>query len=81
MVLTHDGILLSFKKMNPICSNMNGPRYYHTKWSKSDGQRADNIWYHLYVESKKTDLQTQKTSSSSPKETGGGRCDKLGGWD
>ena len=36
-------------------------------------------WYNqTFLE---TDLQTQKTSSSSPKETGGGRCDKLGGWD
>ena len=36
-------------------------------------------WYNQT--SLETDLQTQKTSPSSPKETGGGRCDKLGGWD
>ena len=35
---------------NAICSNMDGPRDYHTKWSN---QRKKNIWYHLYVESKK----------------------------
>ena len=59
---------------------MNGPRDYHTKWSQSDKQKADIIWYHLYVESKKwsnqtsleTDLQTQKTNSRLPKETGWG---------
>ena len=37
---------------NAICSNMDGTRDYHTKWSKSDRERqiaSDN----LYVESKK----------------------------
>ena len=35
------GILLSHKKEwnNAICSNMDGPRDYHTKWSKSDRER------------------------------------------
>ena len=34
----YDGILLSHKKEwnNAICSNMDGLRDYHTKWSKSD---------------------------------------------
>ena len=38
---THNGILLSHKKEwnNAICSNMDGPRDYHTKWSKSDKER------------------------------------------
>ena len=31
-----------------ICSNMDGPRDYHTKWSKP----KTNIIYHLHVESK-----------------------------
>ena len=37
----YNGILLSHKKEwnNAICSNMNGPRDYHTKWSKSDRER------------------------------------------
>ena len=30
---------------------MDGPRDYHTKWSKSGRER--HIWYHFYVESKK----------------------------
>ena len=30
-----------------ICSNMDGPRDYHTKWSKSERERQ--IPYHLYV--------------------------------
>ena len=33
-----------------ICSKMNGPRDYHTKWSKLERERQ--ILYHLYVESK-----------------------------
>ena len=36
---------------NTICSNMNGPRDCHTEWSKSERERE--IWYCLYVESKK----------------------------
>ena len=32
---------------NAICSNMDGPRDYHTKWSKSDRERqiSYNITY------------------------------------
>ena len=35
---THNGILLSYKKEwnIAICSNMDGPRDYRTKWSKSE---------------------------------------------
>ena len=38
MVHIYNGILLSHKKEqnNAICSNMDGPRDYHTKSSKSD---------------------------------------------
>ena len=38
---THNGILLSHKKEwnNAVCSNMDRPRDYHTKWSKSDRKR------------------------------------------
>ena len=38
---THNGILLSHKKEwnNAMCSSMDGPRDYHTKWSKSDKER------------------------------------------
>ena len=36
-----NGILLSHKKEwnKAIWRNMNGPRDYHTKWSKSDSER------------------------------------------
>ena len=41
VVPIYNGTLLSHKKEwnNAICSNMNGPRDYHTKWSKSDRER------------------------------------------
>ena len=41
MVPIYNGILLSHLKQwnNAICSNMDGPRDFHTKWSKSDRER------------------------------------------
>ena len=39
---------------NAICRNMDGPRDYHTKWSKSYGERQIS-WYHLSADSKKND--------------------------
>ena len=41
VVCIYNGILLSHKKEqnNAICSNMDRPRDYHTKWSKSDRKR------------------------------------------
>ena len=35
---------------NAICSNMDGPRDYHSKWLCK--RKTNTIWYHLYVESK-----------------------------
>ena len=51
------GILLGHKKEwnNVICSNMDGPRDHHTKWSKSDKNESrsvvsDSLWPHgLYT--------------------------------
>ena len=52
-VCIYNGLLLSHKKYlnNIICSNMDGHRDCHTEWSKS--HRENQIWYHLYMESKK----------------------------
>ena len=53
VVHIYHGILLSHKKEwnNAICSNMDGPRDYHTKWNKSERERQ--IPYDIiYVESK-----------------------------
>ena len=41
----YSGIFLNQKKdsNNTICSNMDGPRDYRTKYNKSDRQRKTNI--------------------------------------
>ena len=41
VVYMYNGILLSHKKEqnNAICSNVDGPRDYHTKWSQSERER------------------------------------------
>ena len=41
MVYVYNGILLSHKKEwnTEICNNMDRPREYYTKWSKSDRER------------------------------------------
>ena len=48
------GISLSHKKEwnNSICSNMDKPRDYPTKWNKPD-REGQISWYCLYVESEK----------------------------
>ena len=47
MEYVHNGTSLSHKKEEniAICSNMDGPRDYHTKWSKSDRERQIYIVY------------------------------------
>ena len=49
MVQLHNGILLSHKKKRNwvICSEVDGPRDYHIKWSKSDRERQ--ILYITYL--------------------------------
>ena len=68
MVHIYNGILLSHEKewINAIWSNMDGPRDYHTNWSKSDKDK-----YHMIslicgikkntnelIKKTETDLQT-----------------------
>ena len=47
VIHVYNGILLSHKKewSNAICSNIEGPRDYHTKWSKSERQIPYDITY------------------------------------
>ena len=72
-IYMYNGILVSHKKewSDVICSNMFGPRDYHSKWSQ---RKTNIIWYHLYMESKQNDtngliykreidLQTQKQTN------------------
>ena len=53
MQYTYNSTLLSHKKEgnNATCSNMDEPRDYYTKWSKSE-RKTNAIWYQAYVESK-----------------------------
>ena len=46
----YNGILLSHKEEwnNAICSKMDGPRDYHTKWIKSDRERQI-VYYITYM--------------------------------
>ena len=58
---THNGILLSHKKErnNAICSNMDGPSDYHTRWSKSDKDKYD-ITYMWNLECNTNELVYKK---------------------
>ena len=71
VVHIHNGILLSHKKEwnNAICSNIDGPKDYYTKWSKSDRDISYDTTYiwnlkngtNELIYKTVTDLQTLKT--------------------
>ena len=85
VVHIYNGLLLNHKKEwnKAICSNMNGPRDYHTKWSKSERERQ--ISYDMtymwnlkkrYITNEpiyeaETDWQTLKTNLWLPKGKSG----------
>ena len=57
-----NGILLSHKKeWNVICSNIVGPRDYHTKWSKSDKDISYDIAYMWYLKKNGANEHIYKT--------------------
>ena len=66
-----------------ICSNVDGPRDYFTKWNKSEGERQIphditymwNLKYDTneFIYKTETDSQTQKTNLWLPKWKGGWR--------
>ena len=70
VVHIYNGILLSHTKEwnNAICSNMDGPRDDHTKWSKSDRgrQRSYDIAYvwHLKYDTNKPIYETETDSQT-----------------
>ena len=83
VVYLYNGILLSYKKEwnNAICSNMVGPRDYHTKWSKSN--RESQIPYDITMWNLKnndTDELINKTESDPQhrKQTYGNQRRKWG---
>jgi len=56
LVYIHNGILLSHKNdwNNAICNNMDGPRDYHTKWSKLEKEKQI-VYDIIYMWNQKTD--------------------------
>ena len=76
----YNGILLSHKKEwnNAVCSNMDGPRDYHTKWSQRQIYDITYMWnlkndINELIYKTETDSQTLKTNLGLPK----GKC----GWE
>ena len=83
----YNGILLSHKKEwnNAICSNIDGPRDYHTKWSKSDRDRQISYditymwnlkkrwykWTYLQNRNKPTDIENKLMDTNEQREGGG----------
>ena len=75
---------------NAICSNMDGPRDYHIKWSQTQKDKHHDItymwilkkwykWYkRTYLKNRGTDLANKLMGyqRGEVEET-----DKLGGWD
>ena len=95
VVYLYNGILLSHKKEwnNTICSNMDGPRDYHTNWGKSERERQiisydiaymrnlkkKMIQMNLFTKQKQTYRLWKQTYGYQRGKVGG--RDKLGGWD
>ena len=82
----YNGILFNHSKEwnNAICSNMEGPRDYHTK-SEVRQKKTNTIWYNLCMESKNdTNELIYKTCRFTDRGNhlmitkGDGRRDKLG---
>ena len=92
LIYIHNGILLSHQKEwnNAICSNMDEPRDYHIKSSKSDKERQISYdinymwnlkkwykWTYLQNRNRPTDIENKHTVTKGERR---GR-DKLGVWD
>ena len=67
LIYIYDGILLNNKKEwnNAICSNMDGPRDYHTKWSKPDKDKYDITYmWNLTFDTKEPIYETEADSQT-----------------
>ena len=84
---------LKKEQNNAICSNTNGPRDYHAKWSKSDREKQisydiTHMWNLIFLNDRneiiyktETDLKISKTNLWSSKGKCGWGRDKSGAWD
>ena len=66
---------------NAICSDMDGPRDWHTEWS----QKRNNISYHLFVKSKKikykrTYIKNRNIGLENEFMVTKGECGEKEGW-
>ena len=82
MVHIYNGILLSHKNEwnNAICSNMDGPRDYHTEWCKSDQERQISydiiyMWNLIKMTQKKLFIKQEKKTHRFQNQTYG--CNKV----
>ena len=92
VVHIYNGILLTHKKEWNwvICRDVDGPRDYHTKWSKSDRERQISYditymwnlkrWSNEFIYKTETDSDFKNKLMVTKGERWWGR-DKLGGWD
>ena len=68
VVYIHNGILTIPKKEwnNVICSNTDGPRDYHIKWSKSEKEKYHNITYMWSLKNDTNELIYKIETDSQP---------------
>ena len=86
----YDTSAVKKEQNSAICSNMDGPRDYHIRWSKSDRERqvSYGITY-MWNLKNNTNESVYKTETLKDienkvmvtKEKSGVGKDKLGGWD
>ena len=71
------------ERNNVTCSNMDGPRHYHTKWSKSDSERQVSYcitnmwnlkkrykWTYLQNRNRLTDIENKLMATKGEREEG-----------
>ena len=63
--MRYNGILHSHKREwnNAICSNMDGPRDYHTKWTKSEKDKYHVISLICNLKNNTSELITKQTQA------------------
>ena len=88
VVHIYNGILAIRKEQNDaICSDMDGPRDYHTKWSKSDRERqlsydVTYTWNQIFKNDTNELIYKQISKSNSSYQQGNiGESDELRDWD
>ena len=53
----YNGVFSNKKEWNnAICSNMNGPRIYYLKWSKSERKKSYDITYIWHLKNDENEL-------------------------